>query len=120
MKGLALDSSNDIIVGKTSITRTDEGAHVVQKVRSRLLVIAGEYEDDEDEGIPYFSDIFTKPVNFPAVASLFKSRILGTEGVNELLSFDTEYDGATREYSLSFSVNTDYGEVSISDVTINI
>ena len=117
--GLSLDADNDIFIEGGTFSRTSDGAYVAQKVRSVLNTIQGEVVSDPTFGIPYFTDIFVKPVNLGQVASIFKTKILSVEGVNGLLSFDFDYDPETRKYLLDFSVNTDYGEIVIDDVTIN-
>lgn len=119
-KGLALDASNDIIVGGTEFTRTADATYLAQKLRSRLQLIEGESQLDVTEGIPYFTQIFVKPVDLPGVASIFKSTIINTEGVNELLTFDYDLDTTQRVLSVSFSVNSIYGDFEIKDFTLNI
>lgn len=119
-KGLGLDANNDIIIGGTQMVRTDTADHLAQKLRSKLQLIAGESQLDETAGLPYFTEIFVKPVDLPRVASLYKSEILNTEGVNELLLFDYSLDTTERELSVEFSVNTIYGDIEINSLTINI
>lgn len=118
--GLALDKNNDIFIEGGSFKRTYDGAYVAQKVRSVLNTIQGEVISDPDFGIPYFTDIFVKPVNLGQVASVFKTAILNVDGVDSLLSFDFDFDSSTRKYILNFSVNTEYGEIDLEDVTINL
>lgn len=119
-KGLGLDATNDIILGGTEFTRTSEADHLAQKLRSKLQLIEGESQLDGVAGIPYFTDVFVKPVDLPGVASLFKYEILNTLGVDELLRFDYDLDTTQRILTIGFSVNSIYGEVNISDLTINI
>jgi len=118
-KGLALDKNNDILIGGSGFKRVSNGEYLAQKLRSRLQLIQGESELAEDEGIPYFTDIFVKPVDLPAVASLFKAEILNTEGINELLTFEYSLDTSQRKLTIGFSVNTIYGEIDINNFTIN-
>lgn len=119
-KGLALNANNDIVVGGTQITRSTGINYLAQKIRSRLQLIEGESDLDTTEGLPYFTDIFVKPVDLPRVASLFKDTILNTEGVSELLRFEYDLDTTQRELTIIFSVNTIYGELDITDLTINM
>jgi hypothetical protein len=119
-KGFGLDATNDIIIGGTSFTRTDNADHLAQKLRSKLQLVQGESQLDVTAGIAYFTDIFVKPVNLPGVASIFKSEIINTEGVNELLRFDYDLDTTQRELTIGFSINTIYGDLNINNLTINI
>lgn len=118
-KGLALDTNNDIIIGGTEFTRTSDADYLGQKLRSRLQLIEGESQIDRTQGIPYFTEVFVKPVDLPAVASLFKSVIINTEEVNELLTFDYDLDDEQRIFTVSFSVNSIYGDLEINNFTIN-
>lgn len=117
--GLALDKYNDLIIESNEFVRTSDGAYVAQKVRSNLQMIQGENENNPKEGVPYFSTIFIKPVDLAGVASILKSTILNTEGVNSLARFDFNLDKETREFILDFSVNTTWGEIVVSDFILN-
>jgi len=118
-KGLAVDANNDIILGGTEFVRTSDANHLSQTLRSKLQLIEGESQLNRTAGIEYFTDIFVKPVDLPAVASLFKSEILSTEGVNELLRFDYDLDTTQRVLTIGFSVNSIYGDIDINQFTIN-
>ena len=119
-KGLALDANNDILIGGTSVTRVSDIEYLAQKIRSRLQLIQGESQLDTDAGLPYFTDIFVKPVDLPLVASLFKAEIMSTEGVSELLTFNYDLDSSQRRLTLEFAINTIYGEVNLNNLTINM
>lgn len=119
-KGLALNASNDLIISGSNFVRSSGAAYVAQKLRSRLQLIYGESILDETEGIEYFSSIFVKPVDLQAVASIFKTTIINTDGVNKLLTFNYDLDTTQRELTVTFSVNTDYGDIDINDFTLDI
>lgn len=116
--GLALDKTNDLLIEDNNFVRSSNGAYVAQKVRSTLQLIQGELEDYPEEGIPYYSSVFQKPVDIASVASIFKSAILGVDGVNSLIKFNFELDTTSRIFILDFSVNTDWDEIEINDFTI--
>jgi hypothetical protein len=118
-RGIALDTNNDIIIGGTQVTRVSDAEYLAQKIRSKLQLIQGESQLDTEEGIPYFTDVFVKPVDLPLVGSLFKTLIINTEGVNELLTFEYELDTTERLLTINFSINTDFGDIDITDFTIN-
>lgn len=119
-KGFGLDANNDLLIRGTGFVRTETVEHIAQKIRSKLQLIEGESQLDPEAGIPYFSEIFVKPVDLDAVISLFKTEIMTTEGVNELLLFDYSLDRTQRELTISFSVNTIYGELTLNSLTLNI
>lgn len=118
MFGLALNENNDIYIEGTEFKRTYDGAYVAQKVKVMLQTVEGESTTDPTFGIPYFDDIFIKPTNTAYIASVFKTKILGVEGVNNLLGFNYDYDNTTRTFSIDFSIDTDYGEIDVTDFTV--
>lgn len=120
MIGRALDSNNDLIVTGGRIKVVDQGAEVVQHVRTRLLFYKEEWFLNQNAGIPYFQEIFTKPTNLANIESIFKSAILNTPGVRKLNEFSLEYEGASsRQLTVFFSAETIYGVVDNEKVTIN-
>lgn len=121
MIGRTLDSNNDLIINEGRLKIVEEGAEVVQHVRSRLQFYLEEWFLDLNSGTPYFQQIFTKPVNLANIESIFKTRILNTPGVNILTSFALNYEGASiRKLTVSFSAETIYGTIDNEQVTINV
>ena len=117
----ALDSNNDLIVSYGSLKTVEEGAEVVQHVRSRLLFYLGEWFLDTEAGVPYFQEIFTKPANLANIESIFKSKILRTPGVQRLTDFSMDYQGGSeRRLTVAFSAETIYGSIDNDKVTINV
>lgn len=119
-KGLGLNINNDLLIQGTQFMRTSDADRLAQKLRCKLQLIEGESQLDDTAGLPYFSDIFVKPVDIAGVASLYKSEILDTEGVQDLLSFTYDLDTTQRLFTLSFSVNTIYGEIELNSLQINL
>lgn len=122
MIGRALDSNNDIIIGADgSLKLVSDGAEVVQHIRSRLQFFKGEWFLDTNAGVPYFEEIFTKPVNLANIESIFKTKILETPGVSKLTEFTMDYEsGANRELVIRFSAETIYGYIDREEVSINV
>lgn len=114
----ASDSGNEFIVENGEFVLVENGAQVVQNVRERLLSYRDDYFLDRTQGLPYFQTIFDKPFNLNLTEALLKAEILGTDGVEELLSFRTQFDKATRVLSISFTFRTVYG--TVEGVTINV
>lgn len=117
----ALDSKNDLIVSGGTFRLATGAAQVVQQVRSRLLFYTGEWFLDTNAGTPYFQQIFIKPANLANIESIFKTRILRTEGVESIENFTLGYEGGSiRKLTVSASVNTTYGQINIGEVSINV
>lgn len=122
MIGRALDSNNDLIVApKGNLKLISDGAEVTQHIRTRLQFFRGEWYLDTESGVPYFEEIFTKPVNLANIESIFKSKILETPGVEKLTEFYMNYEGgSSRLLIVSFSAETSYGYIDKEKVTINV
>ena len=70
---------------------------------------------DTTEGIPYYQQILLKNPDWDTVKSLIKTEILETPDVEELLSFETEYEPYTRRFTVSFEVQTTYGVLTFEE-----
>lgn len=108
MRSRALDANNDIFLQRRQIHTVTGGAQVVQNVRSRLLFYLGECVWDTTAGVPYFQQIFTKPMNLPQTEALLKREIIQTVGVSKLLDFRMYYDNTTRQLTVKYEAETTY------------
>ncbi len=90
----------------------------MQQVRSRLLFYLEEWFLDNTAGLPYFQSFFKKPADPSLVESRIKAEILATPGVLKLISFEYDFDKATRAFNVSFKAETEYGDVA-GDISIN-
>lgn len=89
-----------------------------QDVRQRVLITIrawlGEWALNTDFGIPYLQEVFQKVDNQQIVDAIFLDRILQVEGVEELVSFRSEFDPITRRYEIErLELRTTEGDVSI-------
>lgn len=95
-----------------------EGVDAVgQAIATRLRLLLGEWWENTEDGLPLFQEILGlfRPENeVEDVDLIISERINDTEGVTEILSFDSQYSQGTRTYSAKCSVQTVYGVVDIS------
>lgn len=107
-----LDESGDISTsGQQFLT---EKAEVAQTISTRLRLFRGEYFRDNTEGVSWFQSILTKNNNLSESDSIIRRVISQTDGVNQITSFNTDFDLTTRQYKIEVSVLTIYGEVSLT------
>lgn len=107
-----LDGAWDMSFGKGTNNFSSMAEATGQKVKSRLLLLFGEWFLDTSAGMPYLGDIMVKPTNLPLAESLIKRNILGTEGVLEIISFSLDLDHETRKLTVTTSVRTIYEDIS--------
>jgi hypothetical protein len=86
-------------------------ADVAQAIKIRLLLIKGEWFLDTDAGVPYFESIWIKGPNIEQIKAIFRKTIVDTPGVSELREFDVTYDNAQRSLTVTFTADSDEGEI---------
>lgn len=117
----ALDSNNDLIIKDSRLAVVEDSAETLQSVRTRLLFYLEEWFLDIQAGVPYFQEIFTKPVNLANIESILKTKILTTEGVERLVEFSLDYEGgSSRKLTVNFTAETIYGTIDQEEVFINV
>lgn len=120
MKSRALNAANDIFARNGAIATVQDGAEVVQHVRSRLLFYLEECAWDQTAGVPYFQRIFKKPANLAEAEALLKTEIIQTPGVSELIDFALQYNANTRRLTVTWQAETTYGSVVGSTINLQV
>ncbi|QDP56513.1 MAG: putative baseplate wedge protein [Prokaryotic dsDNA virus sp.] len=102
-----LDAGGDISTsGQQFATEREE---IAQTVQTRLRLFLGEYFRDVTDGTPWWESILGKEGTLSSKEAIIKSRIVRTEGVEQLVEFSTDFDINTRVYSVSAGILTQYG-----------
>lgn len=91
---------------------------VQQFLNSRLKMFLGEWFLDETKGIPYLDKILVKNPNPIAVDAIFKTEILNSPGVMELLSYKSEINFTLRKAKISFVARSQDGGLIEFDETV--
>lgn len=90
---------------------------VSQRIKQRLLVLAGEWFLDKEKGLPYIDELFSKKEgDTRLIESVIRKTIVETPGVKSLLSFSVNYRNEERVGSISFTVSTTEGLSSLEVV----
>ena len=114
MRDLKLNNS-DIDLSTYGLQLIENEDFITQKLRIALRLFYGEWFLDITQGVTYYEDILVKNPDGARIEAVLKSTILGVIGVNELLSFDMTLS-ADRTLTVTFSVNTDVGELNLIEV----
>lgn len=111
---LLLGRDNDLVFadGDFQFVRGVDG--VAQLCRIAVQMFAGEWFLDLDLGIPYWDLILGQN---PDVADLaarasFREALLGVPGVLRIIFLDVNFDGDTRQLTVSWQVSTAVGDTS--------
>jgi hypothetical protein len=96
---------------------TDADA-VAQAVKTRLLLLLGEWWEDLEDGLPLYQSIVgIRDIrdNLTAADLLVRDRILRTEGVSEILSLESAVDPKDRVITYKTVIKTLYGTVDLDE-----
>jgi len=111
IRALKVDTTTgDIVHDGTRLQFVAGLESIAQGLRTRLSFFQGEWFLDESFGVPYFQSILGKQSSMIAVREIFRSAILDEPGVLSVLSLELR-EISPREFALSFSVDTDLGEL---------
>jgi len=115
MRYRALTADGDYQLGNQRAFLIDSPDAVAQAVSTRLRLWRGEWFVDVRDGTPWNEEILGKRQRGISPDGAIKRRILQTEGVREILSYNSNFDGNTRQLSISATIATIYGEAQISE-----
>lgn len=107
-----LDGNWDMTFGRGIVNYAKDEEATAQSVKSRLLLLLGEWFLDIEAGVPWLQQIMVKPADIPLTESIIKQRILETVGVAELVNFDMIFDNNTRIISIAATVKNIYGTIT--------
>ena len=114
MIDLLLDErSRDLKILNFDLSLISERNQIAQNLGIRLRFILGEWFLDIEAGIPYFEDILIKSPNQYRVESVLKEEIVNTEGIIEILSFNSQFDSQNRLFSVQFACDTVSGQINL-------
>lgn len=106
--------TGDIVTrGRQFITGKLSQEEIAQTIRTRLRLFYGEYFRNITIGTPWFQVILDKNATLAQRDAAIKRIIIQTEGVLQLLKFETDYILATRSYTVSAEVLTATGALSL-------
>ncbi len=111
-----LQSDGDITTsGQQFTSGIDE---IAQTVTTRLKLFLAEYFRNITDGTPWFEQILGKGTSLQSKEAALKNRIVRTEGVIQLVSFETDFDLPTRTYIVNAGILTAFGttQISVQDV----
>jgi hypothetical protein len=115
----ALDMNDDATFcsGSTFFYDNDPQA-VAQLVKTNLRLIQGEWFLDETVGVPYNTQVLGTGTA-PTRDSAIQTAILQTQGVSEIVSYNSVFYGPTRTFTVSATIATIYSSTPI-EITVNL
>jgi hypothetical protein len=116
MRYRALTSDGDMrFGGGRSDWLADSPECVAQAVQTRLLLLRGEWFLDTTEGTPYATEILGNNTQSTRDWAI-RTRILETQGVTEITTYDSQFDPDSRAFSVQATISTLYGTTTVQAV----
>ncbi len=118
MKYRKLDENGDYTIGRRN--EMYEGTEAVaQAVKTRLLLLFGEWWENRQDGTPLFEKVFGQRQRVDETPDeidlVFSERINSTQGVSEITRFESKIDAESRAYTADITIKTIYDtEFSVS------
>ena len=111
-----LDTNGDFTLGHGSADYLQDTPDcVAQAVVTRLRLLSGEWFLDLTEGTPYTPAVLGKHTQ-ESYDFVVRQRVLETEGVTEIVEYESIFNGETRGLSFVLRINTVYGPATIQEV----
>ncbi|MCM1059475.1 MAG: hypothetical protein NC452_04200 [Eubacterium sp.] len=118
MRYRKLDENDDYTIGRRD--EMHEGTEAVaQAVKTRLLLLFGEWWENRQDGTPLFEKVLGQRLRVDETPDeidlVFSERINGTQGVSEITKFESRIDAESRAYTADITIKTVYDtEFSVS------
>lgn len=109
----ALTPNWDIRSGNGAQDFLQDGEAVAQIIQSTLLLLQGEFFLNTAVGTPLFQQLLSNPIASSAVALIFQNIILGVPYVTGITSLAVTYQPASRAFSFSAVVTTQFGTIQL-------
>lgn len=106
--------SGDLIL--TSDAEAGGNNPVLQDVIQRLSMFLGEWFLDNTQGTPWFQQILVKNPNDGDIDGLLKNILMGTPGVEGIVSMSFQPNFAHRTLSIQFALLTTSGTVNYNGI----
>ncbi|MGK2829253.1 hypothetical protein ACSI5F_03990 [Ralstonia pseudosolanacearum] len=87
----------------------DQAEAVAQAVKTRLGLTLGEWFLDVTDGMPWNTQVLGKYTKAQYDGAI-QDRILGTQGVTEIVSYASTLDTQARTLTVTVTINTQYGQ----------
>lgn len=111
MKYRKLDENGDYTIGRRD--EMYEGTEAVaQAVKTRLLILLGEWWENRQDGTPLFESVLGQRLRTDEppdeIDLVFSDRINGTQGVSDITNFESSIDAEGRAYKADITIKTVY------------
>lgn len=122
-----LGSDGDLVFQNGDVVLSNGVEGIAQNIAIDLSIAIGEYFENREEGIPYFDNdlvpesqaILGGKFNAERIRAAFRQRLSSSFGVQDIIFTSVSFDSASRKITVSFNVQTIFGETGSQEVVIN-
>jgi hypothetical protein len=112
MADLKLTTDHDLEFSGGDLVLLDGVDAIAQDCDIRMMTFLGEWFLDTRIGVPYFEKILGEKPRLVALKGIFRDAIMSTPGIESISDFQIDFDGLSRELSISFLADTVEGTFS--------
>lgn len=113
---LWLDDSGQLEwVGMDITDAEDYSRAILQSIRTRLLIVRGEWYLDQRIGTPWREKVWHKGATSEVIHAIARLVIAGTPGVESIQSLRVSLDSAERSATITTTVVSDLGTIVSTD-----
>lgn len=98
---IMLTPSGDLYIGKDGDIVVAQS--VAQKIKIKVRWLAGEWKWDEEEGLPYLTELFVKNPDTDRFEMIIREAIFDVEGVTAVEDVRITYDRNTRKGTIKYT-----------------
>lgn len=117
MKYRRLDDDGDYTFGAGQANYLNDREACAQAVKTRLLLFLAEWWENLKDGLPLWQKVLGAR-DLATAEQVIKERILKTQHVRGITAYQSFWDGETRQYIINCVIDTDYGEITLQEVTL--
>lgn len=107
-----MDEDGDFAVGEVDFSLVRGPPAVRQSATIRLRFVKNDFFANLDAGVDYRGVIFVRPINLTAIRASFRTELLGTVGITDVIELALVEDAAERHLEMSWSATGDMGPVN--------
>lgn len=117
MIDFALDpNTGDLVFEDFDFSLVGGVDQIAQNLAIRLRFIQGEWFLNILAGIPYYQYFFIKNPNQIQVETFLKDEISNTDGIIDITSFSSDFDGISRKFTVNFGCRSIDGNLEMEQI----
>lgn len=117
LREIALNADGDLLFEGGNLVILEGGAALAQRLSVRLKSHAAEWVFDQNLGTPWIGPIIGAKPNLGIVRSILTARILGTQGVERILSMNLSFDSQIRALTITARVQPESEDEAVEFTT---